>query len=999
MYFGRILAMTFTNKAADEMRNRIIEALRDLSTPEAKKSKGQKRLLNDYVKEFNLSPEFLEEKAEKVLRKILHRYSFFSVMTLDKFTHKIIRTFARDLNISLDFDVELDVEKLRKEALDLLLEKIGRDQDLTNLMLGYSMRNLEEESSWDFSRDLMKFSNEIFKENAISGLNKLKNIEPKQFLEIQKQLIIDQQNFKRDLATMGQEALDLVHSKGLDHEDFNRKGGSVYGYFKKIIAQNDLTKDMVPGKYAQLAHNPEDIPHKSSKNAAIVEIAPLITQYFEQILALVDSEGSEYHIRASLIKELNNLSLLRSLNEIIDHLKEDQNILLISDFYKMISEIVLKEPVPFIYERLGVKYDHFLLDEFQDTSHLQWVNVVPLIHNSIASEKENLIVGDGKQAIYRWRNGEVAQFVNLPEKVFNPNQISTLSEAEPQFKEAGERKNLENNYRSAKTIVEFNNEYFSSLQQKLEENEVKIYEGLKQTPIKEFEGLIEVYSDKDLEEDEELNYIKLCIEKSIEKGYEYEDIAILVHKNDRGIQIASFLSELGIGAISPDSLWVSKSTKVKLITQVLKSHFKPNDRNTKIRFLELFGSLQNADLALELLVQFKEDLDNKSLAEIAHELGIEIPIFSEYLNLYELNLAIISAFGFDIANDVFINFYLNLVFDFEKGSGNNLRGFVGWFEDIGFKRSVPAPKGNPAVNIMTIHKSKGLEFPIVILPFNGKKDKHGNVIWVENNDDTLPSFYIKSAKKFENTRFKEEYEEEKGKSVLDIMNLQYVAFTRAKNALFISGKDLGSGQKWLNAFLQEKYPDRIINSKYSRGTLVNKEKEEEILNTLEVEHHNVQFSKPEISIQERTEVEFDEIELKKNFGSELHLLLSKVMKSEDIEKEIQIHMSKGIISLENQDALRSELQKLFENDRFKTYLKGDRIYNEKVILDIDGKKYIPDRIISTSEYTMVVDFKTGHPMRSHFSQVRKYISLLQEMGFKNVKGELFYTHNLEVKEL
>jgi ATP-dependent exoDNAse (exonuclease V) beta subunit len=412
--FKSVLAMTFTNKAANEMKSRILDGLIQLSKNQHEKNESDFRFLNDTAKNLKIDPNLVEERAGAIVNQILHNYSAFSIMTIDKFTHRIIRTFAKDLNISVDFDVELDIKTLRKNVTDLLFDQIGRDQDLTNLMMRYARTNLNLDKSWDFSGQVFEFSDLLFKEDALKAIALLRKLSSDDFLKIQEDLQEENARISKSIQTAAVEALDLISSRGLDQDDFHSKSTGIVPFFLRVAngrmeaASKTLKKLVENNTWAQAS---------SSNKHVVNEIAPLLEKYFYQIDNLIEGAVKKYKLNQEILANLNNLSLLNHLLLLVDGIKEEQNILLISDFYKKISEIIIHEKTPFIYERMGNRYEHFLLDEFQDTSHLQWINMIPLIHNSLASGYTNLIVGDGKQAIYRWRNGEVEQFTNLPERI------------------------------------------------------------------------------------------------------------------------------------------------------------------------------------------------------------------------------------------------------------------------------------------------------------------------------------------------------------------------------------------------------------------------------------------------------------------------------------------------------------------------------------------------------------------------------------------------------
>lgn len=989
--FRSILAMTFTNKAANEMKVRILDALIDLSTPSAEKTEKQLQFLTDTSKNLALDPYLIEERSKNILNKILHHYSSFSIMTLDKFTHKIIRTFAKDLGISLDFDVELDLTTLRKNITDMLFDSIGRDgeNELTRIMLEYANDNLKEDKSWNFSSQLLQFSQYIFKEDAIQSIEKLTELSTEDFQQAKKNIISENQKIKAHIGRLATEAIDLIKSKGLDHDDFKSKSKGVYSYFKKIKAEKfDLPSKTIMG-YAES----DDWAHNKSANAGTVKsISDLITQYFNQIVDALEQELPKYSLNVSILKNFNNLSLLKHLMVAVEQLKQDENKLLISDFYKKIADIIMSEPVPFIYERLGTRFHHFLLDEFQDTSQLQWINLIPLLHNSIASGYKNLIVGDGKQAIYRWRNGEVEQFTQLPERIYNPTQIDSLKEAEYLFKEMGQKVSLDANYRSANEIVSFNNHLFEHLKHEISSQLQYIYDDAKQEVKKDHQGYVNTFFKADISEDDQLAYILEKIHLSIEKGYEYKDISIIVRNNKNGVLIANDLTQKGIPIISTESLQIGNDISVKFLNHLISSIIKPKDKNLKLKCLEHYAHLNAWDVT-EYMVQKQEDIENKTLQHFFADEGFDIQLPHQFHNLYEFVESLIEIFDLNPTNNPFLQFFLESVHSFEIKTNSNTRDFIEWFNDKGMTESIMSPEGANAIRIMTIHKSKGLQFPVVICPFyDWKMDVSKEIIWVENQRPDLPAFFVNANKSIAGTDLDEAYQTEKAKFELDQLNLLYVAFTRAETALFISanvGKISNPSKNWLLPFVEQSdlftpQGDEFEYGEFQSQT-ASKTTNEDIYG-YDLTFLKQVMNKPKLSYKSGVEWEVNDLDSKREFGNQVHLLLSKVIEKEEWLDKLNEFIKKGWIEEAQKEAYKKYVDTLFKDPHFSAYFKpGLQIENEKEIIDNKGHKHIPDKVVFYDNQTLIVDFKTGQKTESHFKQVKTYIKLLREMGFPSSK--------------
>jgi len=1004
--FRSILAMTFTNKAANEMKTRVLEALITLSVPPHEKTEKQLSFLVDTAKNINIGPKIIETRATKILNKILHNYSSFSIMTIDKFTHKIIRTFAKDLGISIDFDVEMDIQSLRRNITDLLFEKIGRNSELTGLMKQYATDNLNEDKTWNFSRQLYEFSDLLFKEDAIKSIALLKDLKQTDFSEIKTEIRTENIKIENNLKNLATAAVDLIKSKHLEADDFQGKGNSIVKYFTKISAGNfEESKDMPTPASKTIIKNVADGKwgHPKSTNKVDADsIGDLLSQHFEQVENAYLTGVPKLKLNKEIFKNLNNLSLLNHLLKIVDEVKEDENILLMTDFYKKISDIIAKEPVPFIYERLGIRYQHFLLDEFQDTSHLQWVNMIPLVHNSLASAETNLIVGDGKQAIYRWRNGEVEQFTKLPNLIHNPDNIESLNEAEFLFAELGEKISLDNNFRSSKEVITFNNTLFKDLANSLSANLKYIYDDVEQNSIKTHKGYINAFVEPKLSEDDQLEYVLSSINQSLAKGFELKDICLIVRNNKAGSLLANYLTENNITVISPDSLFIGKDRSVKFLYHLMNSIIQSKDPNYKIKAIEHFASLIEVP-ATKLIQNNDEFIKANTIIDYfntAHSISITQP--DSFHNLYEFVESLVEIFELSPSDNPFLQFFMEMIHQYETKNNSNIRDFLTWYKDKGIKESIVSPEGANAIQIMTIHKSKGLQFPVVICPFfDWKLDVSRQITWIDNGGQKLPAYFVNMSKAVKNSELGNLYEEEEGKYFLDQLNLLYVAFTRPETALFISGSTstASPAKNWLEPFFNKSDLFTLKNKHYEFGELeLNEDKSEDEINpNYNLVYLDQKMNKPELSYKSGEEWDVHDIDEKRNFGTLVHLVLSKINDLPHLDETLSILIKKGNITKDRAKDIHEYITELFDNLHFKNYFDGSHtVLNEKEIITSKGMKLIPDKIIITDSETLVVDFKTGQATDKHKKQVADYVKLLKNMNFKNVRGELFYTEDLEV---
>ena len=991
--------MTFTNKAATEMKDRILQKLILLAKPASEMDENGQKELAQTMKALNLTEELIQKRAASCLNQILHNYGMFSVMTIDKFTHKVIRTFSKELGLSLDFDVELDIKTLRKNVTDVLFDQIGRNKELTTLMVHYADSNLRDDKTWNFKNQLFEFSAELFKEDAIAAVSRLKKLEAKDFIAIRKELIEDREKFKSKLQKLGSDAMEIINFHGLIPQDFHGLSTGIANFFKNISKgktdepSKTIINGVADGKWA----------HKTSSNIPTVEsIVPDLENYFAQIMDLFETEYPYFILHNEILRNLNNLSLMSHILKVTEEIKQEENILLITDFYKMIADIIIEEPVPFIYERLGVRYEHFLLDEFQDTSHLQWINLIPLLHNSLAQQKTNLIVGDGKQAIYRWRNGEVEQFVKLPNELHNPNKIQIIQDAQSTFAYEGEKINLKANWRSAPEIVHFNNAFFGDISSN-HEYISKIYHEGDQIPQQSFKGYLEFNLKDDLDDEERFEYVLQSINKAIQKGFSLKDICLLVNTNKEGSAVAKFLSESGIKVISQDSLFVGKDVSVKFLFSLIAALSFPRNLNYRMKCIEHLVQIDPSSNTSEIWEDAKNS--NLPMTTLFKKINRFVSSPESFHSFYEYVEHLIEKFQLDLSYNVYLRYFLEQVHQFEKQHSTNIQAFISWFNSKGREASVTSPEGLQAVQVMTIHKSKGLEFPIVIIPYfdwslSDKKPKK----WIADDQYPLPSFFLSPTPSTKKTHLKIEMEAEEVKHEMDNLNKVYVAFTRPEIALFVCGLSKTKNtvsKEWLSSFLKQnegKYGIELVDNSYQIGELIKPEsKTKTITDLYEFDFFKFYADRSTFSLKGEFDDSFEKLEAKRQYGSELHLVLSMLNSVQDCHDILQKLLFKGKISKENHEKLEADVHRLFADPHFAAYFNSGENINERPIIDELGKAHIPDKIIIKPNETLVVDYKTGEEHSDKYEkQLLTYINLLKEMGSENVRGEIYYTSNSEV---
>lgn len=1004
--YRNILAVTFTNKAAAEMKERVISALQSLSG--LVKLEGTPMfLMKDLilpVKEggLGISREEISTRSEHVLSSILHNYNDFGISTIDKFTHKIVRTFAHDLHLPLNFEIEIDETEALSKSIDLLISEVGVNEQLTKLLLEYTKKRADDEQSWHIEKELFNFSKNLLKDDGEIYLEKIRALKIEDFESIKKQLHVQTKKFEDQVKTFGENALQIIQNKGVGLNSFSRS--FFPNYWKDLL----FLKKFQPTATTVKIINGEQNWYAAKVDAAQKQIIDvnkdLFIELYQESRTFIDQFEKEYIVDKLLVKNLYNLAVINEIEKTIIDFKKENNVLNISDFNKRISAIVASEPIPFIYERVGEKYNHYLIDEFQDTSIVQWHNLIPLVDNSLASDHFNMIVGDAKQAIYRFRGGEVEQIINLPAIYKNDNN-PILLERESALKRNHKNETLSNNFRSKAEIVGFNNLFFQSVAVKLSVKYQPLYQNLTQAFDANNRGggvSIRFLEANDKEEFSMLNFngILETIQHNIDDNYQLGDIAILTRSNTDGAAVAAHLIENGINVISSESLLLVNSEEVQFVLDLFKYMTQPADKNYQLRVLnyliqkkypkdDLFNVFTR--YPKNTLSQYLEEKDKRILAQ-----------FITSLSLYELSEYLINYFDLDETVDVYLQFFLDKVYEYAARNDNSVINFLEWWEAKSYQFSIVVPDGVDAVRVMSIHKSKGLEFPVVIYPFATSEVKLSEkFFWTTDTSvDALKSAILPINKDIKETDFASVYQDELDKSVLDLINLMYVAFTRPKERLFILSeknkkpKLNGAVSDYLYSFCEDKTSNRIAENHFVFGDFCKKElllrtdKKDQVFDTVV---YNNWRERIKVSYQAPQVWDVENPQKIGEHGTLVHKILSEIVYIEDIPTVLNKFLLKGVINEEELKAIQKDLEVVFKiegvQSLFTTY---DEVKNEASILLPTGESYQPDRVVLRKDETIIVDYKTGEQELSHSKQIQNYKARLTEMGYQNLSCYLLY---------
>ncbi|HSD15496.1 MAG TPA: UvrD-helicase domain-containing protein [Flavobacterium sp.] len=1017
--YKKILAITFTNKAVEEMKLRIVNSLHEFSKDEPNEKAVD--FMKDVAAETKLSLATIKDKSKAIIKNIIHNYAAFDISTIDKFTHKVIRAFAHDLKLPVTFEVSLETDLLLQEAVDAIIAKAGEDEVLTKILVDFSVDKTDNDKSWDVTHELLDVSKLLVNENNRNEIAHFHEKTIDEFLVIKQKLTELILDLETDCIALASQALELMESRGISQGSFY--SGYVPKHFLKI-AGGTVLKHVGNYKYLEEGKRYSAKVPQHEKNE-IDAIAPELLSNLETI----NEKAEKLNFYKAFQKNITPLSLLNSIAQELEAIQKDQNILSISEFNAIIHEEIQGQPAPFIYERLGERYRHFFIDEFQDTSEMQWHNLIPLIDNALSSEDLSgtqgslMIVGDPKQSIYRWRGGKAEQFISL-----------SKAEKPPFSNPEKELIRLGKNFRSYSEVIEFNNAFFAMLADEFSNEDYQdLYRNKSAQEVNDKQGGYVNISFISKEEkngdasDEEADgkdqlYLKATlatIEKARAKGFQYRDIVLLTRKRDSGVALANYLTENDVPILSSETLLINNATEVKLILNVLRYLKNNNDKEAKAAFLYFIAKNKQTKLPIH---DFVEIGMTKSSEEALEDWLKESGIFISFKNcrkksLYEAVEIIISTFIKEKSTVSYVQYFMDLVLERDVRTQAGVSDFLEYWENNGAKFSIPSPEGNDAVRIMTIHKSKGLEFPVVIFPFAEEDYSRSprNKMWLELDDKTLniPKALVDAKKEVAEygETAAQVYEERSQEELLDNINVLYVALTRAEEQLYvISNKNLTSKGELTNnmssyfiKYLDFKgvyHADQFEFEFGDADRLSQSKGEKEKQPTIEIVKEV--FNPKKIKIAQREALMWGTEQIKAiEFGNVLHEILSFVKTKDDIELALMKAVENALITESQKDGIRQTVLQVVNHPELQLFFEADKkVYNEQNIIKKGTATIKPDRVSVKGDKAYLLDYKTGVHQKKYELQLTEYGKALEEMGFSVEKKALVYIgEKLEVVHL
>ena len=1011
-----ILALTFTNKAAKEMKERILFYLGEFVKTNYFENQDLINIKEELAKQgYKITLDDLHYRSQKVLDYILHHYSTLNIGTIDKFNSRLVKSFSYELGLAQNFNLEIQPEPYLIEAVDKMLDEIGEDETVSDAFMDFINYNLDNNERINLNQTLYNSAKKFVSDVHYEPLQANKDFEWEAYENKKTELRENIKNIKSESLEIAKKALELIKSRDIEIEDFASGKSGIGGFFQNILEFHKIKDKKFPFPTTSEDSKIETFLKGAStkgknKQADIQDILPQLISWRREIIDLyINSQKKEKILQAILPLKVN-ADIQKKLLEI----EEENDLVLLSKFNILINENLRNEPSAFIYEKVGTQFQHYFFDEFQDTSTMQWQNFLPLRDNSITSDDTSFtIVGDPKQSIYRFRGGESELMLDI----LNKKEIT------PKFATS---ENLIFNWRSAKNIVDFNNRLYDFMAGDLTEEHKKIFgENALQESKSNLEGRVKIHllenSTKNVFYEETVEKMQKDIQESLDNGFDFSDITILCRGNSDIFNYSQLLGnlkvdykgkEIYIKTISEKGLTLDLAFTIKALIEFLKWNLVPKNRQFLVKmmyFLNVCGRITMNDFTSEIkeILKFENKKDIENFINEKYKVTLiqkDIP----QLNLYNFIEYYVHEFSVENKETDFLLNFLEMLHNYTQNAGATLKEFLKYWDDEASKISIQASENVDAIQIMTIHKAKGLEFPIVFIPMrNENSDKKFSEWFDLESEDELKTVILNQF-----SPELERYDEELAgfnlinsyRNKIDRFCIQYVATTRPVEQLFfyLEKPNKTANHLELFDFASQFQPlengekidsfDLFDVTAESLKKQKRKEKKEylsENINSISQKTEkasNIEIATTSKSYQNRVE--------HVRMGIFTHEILSKIKTKKDVLKVLNSYLLEGIITDEEKKSILERIDIILNNDNYSSYFDEYlNIINERDMLSVEdgtSKTYRPDRLIKTKEGFIIVDFKTGSEKEKDQKQVDLYKSKLEQFGEKVLKTDVIY---------
>lgn len=1046
------LAVTFTNKATEEMKLRILSQLYGIW----KLLPDSKSYIDKIKEDLDVTEEYMSERAGIALHNIVHNYSYFRIETIDSFFQSVLRNLARELDLTANLRIELNDYQIERNAVDELINSLDENSELLTWIMEYIRENMDDDKDWNVIGNIKRFGENIFREYYKTNSKKLNErlLEEGFFKQYTTKLRQMRNEAEVEMQNEAAQFFDALNHNGIEIDDLNNGKNGPAGYFIKIkkgIYNNTIVTKRLQ-KVLDEGSESSWVKQKSSKETLDIVRELANSTLTPLVHHAEDVRQKNWYIYGSAVLTLRHLNQLRLLNSIenkVRMMNVEQNRFLLSDTHTLLHSLIRDTDSPFIFEKIGNYLENIMIDEFQDTSTVQWQNFKVLLEECMShgEQQGNLIVGDVKQSIYRWRSGDWRMLNNIEREFPYLNSMLNVC-------------SLDTNYRSSRRVITFNNAFFKRA------SELEYADQKSSTPdTSSPEQLKKAYSDvaqkvpsfRDNHGYVSINllpnedYRQQALQKTAEavsllldSGANYSDIAILVRSNDIIQLIAEFFAnELpDVKIVSDEAFRLDSSVSVNIIVNAMLWLTHPDNILAKAYIAKAYQAyvLKKSEQETNKLLATAEGIDSAlpcALIDKRNDL-LTMPIFELAEQIYTL---------FNIGNikgeDAYLYAFYDALTDFIANNTADIDSFVEEWNDSIAAKTIQA-SAIDGIRIITIHQSKGLEFEHVVIPFCDWTLEKGNTIWctpqVEPYNE-LPLIPVDfSASQMKGTIYEFDYNEEHLQNCVDNLNLLYVAFTRAASSLFvIAQRGTPSSRSYIveqaitdikleGSSLDGDPSDKKAELLFSYGELeiveTKAKKKSDNIFTPEVENMNVdmatfsnkvefkQSNKSRDFVADDDENTDDDDRKQLSYiktGKILHYLFSTINTTDDIDTSLaQLEMD-GLIeeSDTNIKRLRDMLHKRFSNRQVADWFSSRwTLFNECTILDYDAatdtvREHRPDRVMKDEKTgeVVIVDFKFGSPRPEYVEQVNRYKALTQNMGYPNVKGYLWFVYSNRIEEV